>query len=307
MRFCDKPTLKISNSVIKDVNGENLKVYGTVQIKINFEKETFEHSVIICDILPEGILGQDFLLKNVTKIDYCKLKLSTYTVDIPCWIGGEAEMVCYIQSNETIVIPPDSKMFIPVNIPKCEHLSKFRVLEPSVEPFEGNDIAITPGVIDTQSNEEIISVLNFGNEDVTIYPNMRLGTCESFYETDQNNFERCAQIVHAENTEPSLQNQLPEYLEDLFSRSAVNLNETERQDLAKLLTKYQNVFSKSKGGLGHTDLVQHKINTESAVPIRQSLRRLPFGKRQTEKEEILRMLDLGVIEPSSSPWSSPGD
>jgi len=64
-----------------------------------------------------------------------------------------------------------------------------------VELFEGNDIAITPGVTDTQSNEKIISVLNFGNEDVTIYPNMRLGTCESFYETDQNNFERCAQIV----------------------------------------------------------------------------------------------------------------
>ena len=56
-------------------------------------------------------------------------------------------------------------------------------------------------------------------------------------------------------------------------------------------------FSKSKGDLGHTDLIQHKINTGSAVPIRQSLRRLPYGKRQTEKEKILRMLDLGVIEP----------
>ena len=44
-------------------------------------------------------------------------------------------------------------------------------------------------------------------------------------------------------------------------------------------------------------MVQHKINTGSAVPIRQSLRRLRYGKRQTEKEEILRMLDLGVIEP----------
>ena len=52
-------------------------------------------------------------------------------------------------------------------------------------------------------------------------------------------------------------------------------------------------FSKSKGDLGHTDLVQHKINTGSAVPIRQSLRRLQYGKRQTEKEEILRMLDWG--------------
>ena len=60
---------------------------------------------------------------------------------------------------------------------------------------------------------------------------------------------------------------------------------------SKLLTKY--VISKSRGALGHTNLVQHKINTGSAVPIRQSLRRLPYGKRQTEKEKILRMLDLG--------------
>jgi hypothetical protein len=58
-----------------------------------------------------------------------------------------------------------------------------------------------------------------------------------------------------------------------------------------LLTKHQNVFfSKSKGDLGNTDLVQNKINTGSAVPIRQSLRRLPYGKRQTEKETIFRML-----------------
>ena len=155
-------------------------------------------------------------MKNVTKIDYCRLKLSTYTVDIPCWIGGEAEMVCYVQSNETIVIRPDSKMFIPVNIPKCEHLSKLGVLEPSMELF----MRLTRTIL-------------------RVYPNM----------------------------EPSLQNQLQEYLEDLFSRSAVNLEETERQDLAKLLTKYQNVFSKSKGDLGHTDLVQHKINTGSAVRV----------------------------------------
>ena len=66
---------------------------------------------------------------------------------------------------------------------------------------------------------------------------------------------------------------------------------------SKLLTKHKNVFfSKSKGDLGHTYLVQHQINTRSVVPIRQSLRRLPYGKRQTEKEKILRMLDLGVIE-----------
>jgi hypothetical protein len=33
--------------------------------------------------------------------------------------------------------------------------------------------------------------------------------------------------------------------------------------LAKLLTKHQHVFSKSKGDLGHTDLVQDTIRNES--------------------------------------------
>jgi hypothetical protein len=80
-----------------------------------------------------------------------------------------------------------------------------------------------------------------------------------------------------------------------------NINEHEKciknsNHIVKIVNKTPKyIFSKSKGDLGHTDLVQHKINTGSAVPIRQSLRRLPYGRTQTEKENILRMLDLGVI------------
>ena len=76
-----------------------------------------------------------------------------------------------------------------------------------------------------------------------------------------------------------------------------NLNEHEKciknsNNIVKIVNKTPKyVFSKSKGALGHTDLVQHKINTGSAVPIRQSLGRLPYGRRQKEKGKILRMLD----------------
>jgi hypothetical protein len=56
--------------------------------------------------------------------------------------------------------------------------------------------------------------------------------------------------------------------------------------------------------IGFTDLVQHKINTGTALTIRQPIRRLPFGKREIEKEETNKMLAMGVIEPSSSLWSS---
>jgi hypothetical protein len=145
-----------------------LKTYGTAQKKILFCDKIVEHNVLVCDILPEGILGQYFLLKYVLKIDYRKLCLCLETMEIPCWIGGEAEMVCSVQARETIQIPPESHIFIPVNIPKIECLSRYGVLEPSVDLFETCEITLTPGIIDTQAREQIISVLHCGDQNVTI-------------------------------------------------------------------------------------------------------------------------------------------
>jgi hypothetical protein len=72
-------------------------------------------------------------------------------MEIPCWIGGEAEMVCLVQAREIIQIPAKLQIFIPVNILKIECLSRYGVLEPSVDLFETCEIIITPGIIDTQA------------------------------------------------------------------------------------------------------------------------------------------------------------
>jgi len=65
------------------------------------------------------------------------------------------------------------------------------------------------------------------------------------------------------------------------------------------------VFSKSSEDVGRTDLVQHSINTGTAKPTRQPPRRQPLGKRDIEKQEVNKMLDRGIIEPSHSSFSSP--
>jgi hypothetical protein len=113
----------------------------------------------------------------------------------------------------------------------------------------------------------------------------------------------CARINVSQKTDKPLV--IPEYLQDLYLRSSTKLTESEKTKFTELLIKYQDAFSKSATDIGFTDLVQHKINTGTALPIRQHIRRLPFGKRETEKEEVNKMLTMGVIEPSSSPWSSP--
>jgi hypothetical protein len=44
----------------------------------------FHHQFIICDITPDAILGQDFLLRHVKKIDYQQQLLQTDNTDIKC-------------------------------------------------------------------------------------------------------------------------------------------------------------------------------------------------------------------------------
>ncbi|CAC5379272.1 unnamed protein product [Mytilus coruscus] len=73
----------------------------------------------------------------------------------------------------------------------------------------------------------------------------------------------------------------------------------------RLLQKHSNAFAKSKNDLGCTDMIQHKINTGNAAPVKQNPRCLPVAMQEAADRELSRMLDARVIEPSMSPWAAP--
>ena len=98
---------------------------------------------------------------------------------------------------------------------------------------------------------------------------------------------------------------LPDHLRDLYSRSVDGLNPERRTQICKLLCEFSDVFSKGPQDLGRTDVIQHRINTQDAVPIRQPPRRLPLAKQQEATPAIEEMRRDGVIEPSVSPWAAP--
>ena len=68
------------------------------------------------------------------------------------------------------------------------------------------------------------------------------------------------------------------------------------------MQEFSDVFDET---LGHTDVIQHNIDTGSALPIRQYPRRLPYAYREETKQQVTDMLQQGVIQPSHSPWASP--
>jgi len=61
----------------------------------------------------------------------------------------------------------------------------------------------------------------------------------------------------------------------------------------------------AKEGLGRTNLISHYIDVGDAKPIKQRHFSLSPAKEKLLFAEVDRMLALGVIEESQSPWSSP--
>ena len=90
-----------------------------------------------------------------------------------------------------------------------------------------------------------------------------------------------------------------------WSHGAQGVTQKERQQLTDLLTEFESILSDREDDLGRTHLVYHKIDTGDAVPFRQSARRLPYFQREEVRKTIEDMLKRGIIEPSSSAWSSP--
>ena len=73
-------------------------------------------------------------------------------------------------------------------------------------------------------------------------------------------------------------------------------------DIEKFKEKYKDVIQDVPG---KTQIVQHGIHTENAVPIRLSPYWLAHHSQEVMREEIRTLLDLEIIRPSKSPWAAP--
>ena len=80
------------------------------------------------------------------------------------------------------------------------------------------------------------------------------------------------------------------------------LGPAHRQDMVELTGQFKDVFSDLPG---RTTVIQHDIITEPGKKVRLRPYRIPEAKRETIKEEVRKMLEMGIIEESHSAWSSP--
>ena len=212
---------------------------------------------------------------------------------------GEDSMSCRVVVKEITTVPPWSEKLVHVEIQNAGYISEDGLVQPNPDLVETHEVLALPGVVSAHSDNVHIRVVNFGSEESILYPQQKLGTCESCDDSlcDQElNRGHIAAVT-------STTTQIPDHLKELIA--TVDLTGNDLDEFVALLRKYQHIFAKDKHDLGRTNLIRHRINTGPSRPIRKPPRRLPLGKREIEHQEIRDMLDRDVIQPSVSPWASP--
>jgi hypothetical protein len=84
-----------------------------------------------------------------------------------------------------------------------------------------------------------------------------------------------------------------------------DLDDTQRQKFQDFMNCHQKLFAWEPDDFGRTLIVTHCIDTGNAVPIKQRFYRTSYQNQIFIKEEIQRLLEVGLITPSKSQWTSP--
>ena len=95
-----------------------------------------------------------------------------------------------------------------------------------------------------------------------------------------------------------------DFIQEMIDQIDLELTDEQKQDVERLLRDNREVFSTSEFDLGHTNLVQHKIDTGTNRPFKQQLRRHPMAYLPVIDEHVDKMLANDICEPSVSPWAS---
>ena len=81
-----------------------------------------------------------------------------------------------------------------------------------------------------------------------------------------------------------------------------NLSVEQHRQVKRLVREFDDRFTPQPG---MTDIVQHQVKLTCNAPVQCKPYQLPYATRQELKKDIRKMLDLGIIRESKSPYASP--
>ena len=307
-----------------------IKESGKAEFKLRLGSLGIVREAVVAEIEDEVLLGYDVLgesANGAADILLSQNKIVLDGIDIPCFQVGKGLKTRKVTVATDFKLPGLTESLIDVYVErreeddfdgKAEYL-----LEPTDKFKEIYPLMMASSLVDINRMATCkVRILNPFPTEVDLKQDAEIGMAERIdrvvnviaeTESQEDNL-KSVRRVNLDQRQPdrgfqpfdrAKEKDVPVHLRALLERSAKGKNETERQSLAALLVKYKDTFSKYEWDIGLTHLTEHQIKTGDASPIRQRPRRVPLAHADEEKKAIEDLLKKGVIQKSTSPWSSP--
>jgi hypothetical protein len=301
---------EVSFDVVQ-ADGNSIDVLGLGHFEITVGPLRVVHPVIVGGLAFDGIIGMDYLTNNECKIDLKNQVLKIYGSLVPLWKEGEGDSACRITVKEDVLIPGCHEKLIQGLVMKKGAERMLNIVEGTEEITSRYGLLVGRSLADISRGKVLVRAMNPTVDDVILHAGTNIAVCQPVEEVITNltlNEEseiqkRRSAKLNACYTNPT--SLVPDYLRDLCERSSTHLNDGQKASLSSLLCMYKDIFARDDMDLGRTDKVMHTIDTGDAKPIRQRPRRVPMHLQKEAKEQVEKLLQNGLIEPSTSPWASP--
>ena len=295
--------LGYTSRTLRGANGTRIGVSGCSHCVVSFMGLQTEFPILVCDlaIRTDAIIGTDVLgsvlphtldIKNGLLFTEGGASLQLHRQDSA--LSGRVFTVGHCS------IPPYSEAVLhcSVRTTGSRQMPSSGLLEGLTLFTETTGLIVGRTLVDPSRWNVPVLVSNFSQDTVVVAPFSEVGMIAQV-----SAIQSITEPLHRPQVDTD---SLPAHLHDLLDQTSWDLDITQQRRLADVLLHYSDLFPTPGSTLtGHTDAVEHEIDTGDSSPIRCAPRRMSPQKMKKEEECVTEMLTGGRIEPSDSPWSSP--
>lgn len=268
------------NIIINGLGGKALAI-GYVYLQLCVDGLSMNHKFYVFNSLPiksSGIIGRDFLrrFRSVLNFDKNTLVLRNHNISVTLPITNKCDSLLEITARCESIHYIQTDFQEDCLICSKEIQSGVFLANAIVTPNKG---VIPIKIMNTTEKDLVLPKLSIEIHKLSDYNICTFGKSE-------NNADR---------------------VKKLFSFMSFSyMNFEEQKSIENLCAKYADIFYLPGDKLTTTDIYTHSISLKPGTsPIFSKPYRLPQSQKSEIKNQIDKMLQEGIIEPSKSEWSSP--
>ena len=292
---CGQPLTGMRKRTVRAANGSRLEVTEWRRCEFEMGGHRWRHLFgIVPGLTQPLILGADFLIEHQAVLD-CKSGTLDLGEGVRVFLTTR-QRACEdrVVAQQDVKISAGQSAMVPAVI-GCEGMAPDVLGLVSEEPEIGRNLLVTDTVLTPSKGQVIVHVRNPTRKDQMIHQGDWLASYTPIDEVRAQEFEEEPGAAPFRTNAEAAIAQLEE----------TDLTSEQRGLAAELLEEYADIFVEEGKPLGRTTLLYHHIDTGLSAPIKVRGRRIPPFQRQAVDEILEEMLQQGIIEPSTSPWSSP--